>query len=55
MVMDSKTERRGRWGASTGKQFQKIDKALPGGHTIKIDNALNKAVAAILVQLGQTN
>jgi hypothetical protein len=55
MVMNSKTKRAGLWRVSTGKQFLKVHKVLPGKRTIKIDNALNRAVAAIPVQLGQTN
>ena len=39
------------YGATTGKHLQKIDKALPGKHTNKLYNALNRTAAATLVQL----
>ncbi|KAH0023405.1 hypothetical protein KCU78_g5426, partial [Aureobasidium melanogenum] len=39
------------YGAKTGKSSQKIDKALPGKHTRKLYNALNRTDAAILAQL----
>jgi hypothetical protein len=38
-------------GAKTGKFLQRIDKALPGKHTKKLYNSLNRADAAILTQL----
>jgi hypothetical protein len=40
---------------STCSHLQKIHMTLSEKHTIKMDNALNRAVAAILVQLGQAN
>jgi ribonuclease HI len=39
------------YGAKTGKFLQKIDKALPGKHTKKLYNSLNRVDAAILAQL----
>jgi len=39
------------YGAKTGKFLQRIDKALPGKHTKKMYNSLNRANAAILAQL----
>jgi ribonuclease HI len=50
-VMDFKPKRKEFYGATTGKHLQKIDKALPGKHTNKLYNALNKRSAAILVQM----
>jgi hypothetical protein len=50
-VMDFKPKSNGFYGATTGKCLQKIDKALPGKHTSKLYNALNRTAAAILVQL----
>jgi hypothetical protein len=41
--------------ASTGNHLQKIHMTMSEKHTIKMDNALNRAVAAILVQLGRAN
>jgi hypothetical protein len=49
--MDFKPKSNGFYGATTGKCLQKIDKALPGKHTSKLYNALNRTAAAILVQL----
>ena len=46
-----KDKSKGCYGASTGKHLQKIDKALPGKHTTKLYNALDRTAAAILVQL----
>ncbi|KAG9665613.1 hypothetical protein KCU87_g10174, partial [Aureobasidium melanogenum] len=39
------------YGAKTGKFLQRIDKALPGKHTKKLYNALNRTDASILAQL----
>ncbi|KAG9511564.1 hypothetical protein KCV07_g10085, partial [Aureobasidium melanogenum] len=39
------------YGATTGKHLQKVDKALPGKHTNKLYNALNRKSAAVLVQM----
>ena len=39
------------YGAKTGKFLQSINKALPGKHTKKMYNSLNRADAAILTQL----
>ena len=39
------------YGAKTGKFLQRVDKALPGKHTKKLYNSLNRADAAILAQL----
>jgi ribonuclease HI len=50
-TMDFKPKHQEFYGATTGKHFQKIDKALPGKHVNKLYNALNKKAAAILVQL----
>ena len=50
-AMEFKPESQEFYGATTGKHLQKIDKALPGKHTIKLYNALNRTAAAILVQL----
>jgi hypothetical protein len=50
-VMNFKPKHKEFYGATTGKHLQKIDKALPGKHTNKIYNALNRKAAAILVQL----
>ncbi|THV83299.1 DUF803-domain-containing protein [Aureobasidium pullulans] len=50
-AMEFKPENQEFYGATTGKHLQKIDKALPGKHTIKLYNALNRTAAAILVQL----
>ncbi|THW03068.1 hypothetical protein D6D24_10740, partial [Aureobasidium pullulans] len=50
-VMDFKPKLKEFYGATTGKHLQKIDKALPGKHTTKLYNALNRTAAAILVQL----
>lgn len=50
-AMEFKPESQEFYGATTGKHLQKIDKALPGKHTIRLYNALNRTAAAILVQL----
>jgi hypothetical protein len=50
-VIDFKPKHKEFYGATTGKHLQKIDKALPGKHTNKLYNALNRKAAAILVQL----
>jgi ribonuclease HI len=50
-VMDFKPKLQEFYGATIGKHLQKIDKALPGKHTNKLYNALNRTAAAILVQL----
>ncbi|KAH0182327.1 hypothetical protein KCV03_g10365, partial [Aureobasidium melanogenum] len=50
-VMDFKPKLQEFYGATTGKYLQKIDKALPGKHTTRLYNALNRTAAAILVQL----
>jgi ribonuclease HI len=39
------------YGAKTGQFLQKVDKALPGKHTKKLYNILNRTDAAILAQL----
>jgi hypothetical protein len=49
--MDFKPKHKESYGATIGKHLQKIDKALPGKHTTKLYNALNRTAAAILVQL----
>lgn len=46
-----KLEHEGFYGAKTGRLLQKIDKALPGKHTRKMYNSLNRADAAILAHL----
>ncbi|KAG9801086.1 hypothetical protein KCU95_g30, partial [Aureobasidium melanogenum] len=50
-VMDFKPKLQEFYGATTGKHLQKIDKALPGKHTAKLYNALNRTAAAAIVQL----
>ena len=50
-VMNFKPKPQEFYGATTGKHLQKIDKALPGKHTNKLYNALNRTAAATLVQL----
>ncbi|CAD0055397.1 unnamed protein product [Aureobasidium pullulans] len=47
-AMEFKPESQEFYGATTGKHLQKIDKALPGKHTIRLYNALNRTAAAIL-------
>ena len=39
------------YGAKSGKFLQRIDRALPGKHTKKLYNALNRTDASILAQL----
>jgi hypothetical protein len=50
-AMDFKPKFQEFYGAITGKHLQKIDKALPGKHTAKLYNTLNRTAAATLVQL----
>jgi hypothetical protein len=50
-IMDLKPKHEEFYGATTGKHLQKIDKALPGKHTTKLYNALNRTAAAIFVKL----
>jgi hypothetical protein len=50
-VMDFKPKHKEFYGATTSKHLQKIDKTVPGKHTVKIYNALNRTAAAILAQL----
>jgi len=50
-IMDFKPKHKEFHGATTGKHLQKIDKALPGKHTNKLYNALNRKAAATLVQM----
>jgi hypothetical protein len=54
-VMDFNPKRNEFYIVSTGNHLQKIHMTLLEKHSIKMDNALNRAVAAILVQLGQAN
>jgi ribonuclease HI len=49
--MDYQPRNEGFYGAKTGKHLQKIDKALPGSHTKRMYNTLNRIAASILVQL----
>jgi hypothetical protein len=48
-VIDFKPKHKEFYGATIGKQLQKIDKALPGKHITKLYNSLNRTAAAILV------
>jgi hypothetical protein len=48
-VMDFKPKLQEFYGSTTGKHLQKNDKALPGKHTNKLYNALNRTSAATLV------
>jgi hypothetical protein len=54
-IMDFNSRSNEFYDASTGNHLQKIHMTLSEKHTIKMDNALKRAVAAILVQLGQAN
>jgi hypothetical protein len=54
-VMDFNSKGNKFYVVSTCSHLQKIHMTLSEKHTIKMDNALNRAVAAILVQLEQAN
>jgi hypothetical protein len=54
-VMDFNSKSNEFYIVSPCSHLQKIHMTLSEKHTIKMDNALNRAVAAILVQLGQAN